>query len=1772
MTISKKKSSKPATRQSVRQSTTRSTAGPGFDFEDRVAAWLLLKALTGAPLPGIGGNAVKLQMQVEALGWDIDDILLTSVLSEDERQQLAISCKSNAQVTSSALPAEFVTRCWRQWTKPDPNPMRHGADRLALVTRGCNNAFMATWSELKKAAGGNDTALALNRMRANAKYRAVFDSVWNPARDVDVAVSDTEVVAMIDSMVVVPLDFHIAESDNEREAVAQARGLLADGTLAGGQELWEQLVAAARDTRLDPGTLDIRDVWQRLRTRFALKDHPEYGGSWQRLRARTRDYRATIETALPSGATLDRTTTINELMAAMDADSVCVIFGEAGVGKSALVKSMLDERLSGAEQVWFSPDTLELALAEATRADNGLVQPLGDVLNATSRSNNVLVIDAAERIGSGCVPKTKALINSLTFEQDHCSKPAWRVLIVTQSEAWIGGSVRQLCTTTAPSNLEIQQLPVATVSQILRATDGLQWLTSHDDAVSALTNLRTLAWVIQSAPEFKVGESEMSLTVIADRLWRLWTDQKLSIHGLLIRLAEREANFEHSFPVSEFDGRDATLLESLPSACPLRTNDATNRIHFQHDLAADWARYQRLKEIAEDTSRWAAYAGNPFWHGALRMLGQLLLRRQIGDRTAWDVALEATEKQRDLMPLADDVLLDALFLDLHAEALLDARAEMLLENNGARLLRLVSRFEHVATVPGVSAEMLSRFSDLGLYLEAQFRMPVIGRWPAMARFLAKHRDRIAKLTSPVIASLCQRWLTSIPLILPDGTATPYRREFAEIALSSAREMQLIRAKGIWAVGDGEVGIYRAAFSGAPDLPVEVSEWALEMARRRPIRADIVEQAAAYYAEQANAHEERLKNDPEYRRRHDRLRSSAMPIGLSSEGLPPWPLGPQGRVDDRFREAVLRSAEFQELMRARPEVAGEVLLACVIEDHPVRDYSSHRDMEHDLGVAFENEGYPTAPWKSPFYAFLQINADVALDFLLQLVDFSTELWVQAVRRRNGCEPSALTLRFSDGAHRDYLGNRWVFNWSNDNSTFIGQLHSTLAALERWLCNLIDEGEDVAARLDEILCNTSSVAVLGVLVNVGKHKPKSFKGPLLPLLASIEMYLWDSQRVDENALRFDSMAWVRRGEAAFDMAKAWVFSPYRQQKLRTLVSEIVTSDNELGEFIVTASSQWEAPTTGKEALELKIMVAELDYRNFETVIDPETAKPAVQFSYPTDVATDIATFEQNHLRARQALYFPEQCRRVLNSSYALNAREASEVASLMTALYGAEDVELEPDMKRVPLVAAAVVLLLRAKEWLSDQAGVAQHARAILERVWTELADYSTSLERRFPMAPSHLEFVAYYAVEEWIEDPSADADERLLRVLTSGDDIAAQIVVGSAYRNRLTLRSRWWRLLFIALLWSGLSMLAPQYGDEEYAGQRWQRWRRWLLTRSLSIGNATPSMIYPLGIARRVDRLEFRRLQRRYAQDGHHLNPEPKRPLSGGLDTDFLGLVFSWLLRGQSDAPIPADEQDTHRRLVLASWAQQTWCLTRSGDDERDDNDPMRHFGYATLEELARLILESPAAAAPSLWRPVFGLGPRGHYAINYFIASWFALVTETTDAKVFANRWRSMAEFLIFNDDWSRIGLWFHAEQIQRHVLGFGATDMLQRSKDHDSIILGLRELYEAWAKQRLVGEEDNLAGFCGFLSAEVGKPLRMQGVRWLTEAMKSNHRVGNWRRDQTSSAFVTFLDVLVSQHSEDLIRNEEARQALLTLAAHAVSRQLTAAQALQDRIRGLKR
>ena len=127
-----KKSAKSKTSNGVRRtpSPLRSTSGAGFAFEDLISAWLQVKMLTGEQVPAIGGTGTRLQAQVSALGWRIDDLLITTQGNAGTFGRLAVSVKGNLQVSTSGLPEDFVKLAWEQWRAPQ-GPMIRSDDGLA---------------------------------------------------------------------------------------------------------------------------------------------------------------------------------------------------------------------------------------------------------------------------------------------------------------------------------------------------------------------------------------------------------------------------------------------------------------------------------------------------------------------------------------------------------------------------------------------------------------------------------------------------------------------------------------------------------------------------------------------------------------------------------------------------------------------------------------------------------------------------------------------------------------------------------------------------------------------------------------------------------------------------------------------------------------------------------------------------------------------------------------------------------------------------------------------------------------------------------------------------------------------------------------------------------------------------------------------------------------------------------------------------------------------------------------------------------------------------------------------------------------------------------------------------------------------------------------------------------------------------------------------------------------------------------------------------------
>ena len=122
----------------------KNTGGGGFAFEDEVCAWLLACTLVGEPAFGQAlGVPDHLDFQTSASGWLLDDILVTTQ-SGTVRRRVALSVKSNKQLTARRAPQDFVKAIWEQSMHIGSDAFDASSDFMGLLTTPLPGAARAS--------------------------------------------------------------------------------------------------------------------------------------------------------------------------------------------------------------------------------------------------------------------------------------------------------------------------------------------------------------------------------------------------------------------------------------------------------------------------------------------------------------------------------------------------------------------------------------------------------------------------------------------------------------------------------------------------------------------------------------------------------------------------------------------------------------------------------------------------------------------------------------------------------------------------------------------------------------------------------------------------------------------------------------------------------------------------------------------------------------------------------------------------------------------------------------------------------------------------------------------------------------------------------------------------------------------------------------------------------------------------------------------------------------------------------------------------------------------------------------------------------------------------------------------------------------------------------------------------------------------------------------------------------------------------------------------
>ncbi len=1696
--------------------------------------------LRGAPLAIASVYATEIRWQTRN---QIDDLAVLGQDAQGARHDFALSCKSSVQVTANGLPQDFVEAAWLHLRA---HAAAHGLCRAVLMARDNHPPFNALWADIKGWCA-EGPAEAGGRIADSNKHARIFAGITEAVHRHNPEIVQEELIQFVRAIDVLSFDFQLATSKDEAAAAASCRAVLASEDAREAGRLWEALLVLAKTKRHAGGTLDIQSLNSTLRQEFSLKAHPNYAASWATLQALSEHRIELVETKLPSGFAVARASEREKLVASLGRSNLTIVHGDSGVGKSALVLTSLREEFGNDGLVWFRSSDVERFMHANEGPAIGPTHALPEVLLAAACKTNRLVIDSAERMSDEVVKFLAALVRRLCGPLADASSPGWRVVVVTQSSALDTLAPLRFAVATADDCLEIDLIEKADVRRALQSVAELSWLTSDGDAVEVMRNLKTLAWIVQAKNAFNhVPGTTVSRIAIADHLWRHWTEGRNLLQQLMINMAEREAAFEPVITRRELEPALLAEIDRLPSTCPVRMT-SRGRLEFRHDLAADWARYQRLQEIGDTPSQWGALAANPLWHSAIRMLGQQLLRQPTEQGTAWDQAYRQLETSEGTLRSGADLLLDALCLDPHADKWLDERTELLFDENGKRLDRMLERFHHIATVPLVSEPSGDR--SMGFYIEATMRSPIYGRWGPVVRFLRRNLERVAPLGSAPVARLCETWLKTTPLLL-SGRPTFFRRELAEVAVATAREVQLELMKSRYGYDRGEQAIYAAAFAAAPDLPEEVVAWALEMARRRPARTDLIQRKKEHDQEQARIHRERLESDAEYRERLSRVAKGSGIGYLGPRKLPPWPLGAKGRIATEFQRSCCHRSVLGALMLARPEIAAELLLAVVIDDQPHEERSD--GFERNYGLAFNQDGDPAIYWKSAFYQFLHINPTMALNTLIQLVDFCTKRWCEGVAKKSKEVPPHITIALADGSAKNLFGNGHVYVWSYERRMHMGHMTAALHALERWLWERCEAGQDITATIDTILQMATSVAVLPALINVAKAHPKQFAGRLQQFLAIPELHFWDYQERQALPFRFDAYSWWRSGEELFQFARHWLQAPSRNHSLGEFALEQQRADAAFAATMRSSLQAWLAanPDVGDRE---RVFLAALDSANYT-----QNSDGTYQFVAPLDDATtdEAAPSELDQLR-----WAPQIGQHILQSSGILSDEQALELVRMIDAIEG--HAELETKEKEDGRVALAAVLLVKAEGWLVRNSDWRKRCVATVSAA-LEGEEGETVYGRRMRLGRTTLDFAGPAIVTRWLQNPDDPEWCRLLvRFMTSLHEGAVRMVIATAHRNRERLGSKWDCLLQIAALWSALLALKTRF-DEVGDNRNWRNWHARLQCLDISDAATFPHESTLVELARRVERLHQLRYRnsnkqypdRRAAAEGRHL--------SWGLDTGVLEEAFDWALIWSRDDDVQVDQPSCE--MALAVWSFETWRLFEEPD--REDRLPCQ-LGYRALDALGRISAQETPERSRRYWNPVLSLGAEANAATSYFTGAFFARFTKAANAGNLAGTWRGMLEFVLADSALTEGRHWHDGEKTLRSLLGFGVEALISGMPGSASIVGGMRDLYAAWAVRYLTRDEDNITAYAYFLTRSVAIQLRGDGIRQIAQALvtRTHHRFD--RHARTGETLIELIELALSENAGS---NDELRPAILSIADVLVAQRVPTALALQDRIRRLRR
>ncbi len=1699
----------------------KSTGGGGYNFEDEVSAYFLSCLLTSRPPfePELG-VIQQIDFQTRSDGWFLDDILLT-LKCGNSSCHCALSIKNSRQFTNNGAPHDFVRVAWEQLLHEGADKFQENQDFLGLISLPSSPDLNKDIQELLKLARAQDPEKMVARMNqpyyVSEQKRKLFKSFSCPS---DLAqkrnIKEEDSVRLLKHIIIREQTSDLLKKEAHRNCVDALRSRDSDEW----SKLLDRLLSISGEYRSNAGSLNLQKLLPLIKNDFRLKDYPEYDSDWNILRENSRNMLKSIPTKIGGTIQLPRTSVLNHIEAEFKKNKAVLLLGASGSGKTVITKLWAESHSSEQEVLWWDASDFE---TEGASVPAGLGHSLYEILNTTARSEAFVVIDGLDRLygrGRG-FRNISILLSNLNLERNDSP---WKVLVTCQTEEW-GRISKELLENNIYVQWNIVQIEEPSSQELNKVWERfpvLKKLASRSHLENLLFKPKILDLLTDKLlPDFNenmltwVGESDL-----IEWFWK--SDVENQKEGLALSqsaqlLAVKLAD-ELRTEIPLVDCKEITHIDNLVK---LRILKNTNRgISFDHDLYGDWARQRVLLQKASDLKSYLDHRDtSPLWHRAVRFLGLHLLEKN-EDVAEWHRIFSSLQEKDESPNLFQDLLLESAIFAADSLTILERLWIVLSENNGVLLWRLLGRFIYSATYPDPRIVELVKTAnpDFEITAKTMMRIPHESYWIPMLKFIYAHLMDMVNLAGEKIAEIADCWLRR--------GGKELRKEAAEIALRSAQ--RIIDLNSQRSLENLEIYGYRALLAAVAEIPDKTRQLILRLAGR--IKPDLP---------QYNANTEKKELN---------FGSNSLPLVSVTKS---WSDGPQFPVDKKFKWVCLEGDALYPLISSDPKLAVELILALLIKEPGKQDCFLQRIPGiNDLSIDPVHQWSPAMYVTGPFLYFLKVHPEEGLDLIVRLINFATERWAENWQGEG--EPPGVSVKIA-GKRRTYLGDIHVYKWST-GSGILSSIQSALMALEWWLYDLKNSGEEIKDTLKLLLKKSNSLAVIGVLLQVGKRYPEYFVSILKPFLGAPQFYAWDKQQ------------YLGGFFADYNQElNAWYLLPHRKQMLIRFALKMFSEDPKTRSFFKRAISSWEQDQDNTaKFLTLKEVEAFqecFNMKNYKKIRD-DSGNYFWQFNPPRRLE-ESASVGVVPLDQKQLSKFIFQCNQLHVTRHPIWEGTPEGFWQVLQIIEAQKETLNNEnfDLWAEDAISAGIsVLICFYSEWLKQNPE---------KEVWCR--ERIIKIAMNPPKPHGEIGFLD--------NNPGTTSDFRWDGYCARALPILwAENLDSQELKRGMALLASHFRYDTVKILFHALAGVRDKTGQKSKELQHFSL--RWAVVRQEWNSTSHKSSLPYEQLELRMKEIEnfvhggvspgippWQELVEKVVGKDQSENKVESVTGSVGSNLDLLQVraAFDWL-------PDLAEAKDAQERSEWIEYYKQALQFTlQEGKEmiERNIGISPSEWSDWLFQRIAKLILSLEPSEQPELfWKPILELRGWDYLWINEFLGSWFLNGLSAASAKDnFLREWKEMLEYAFSSPKWKyETGFYWRLDETWIRVMGFAQQPIKADlwAEQHRSIVRELKPFYFRWAERCLVIPRCAV-NFMVFLQQPAAVEILCDGLIWL------NDRSGNgsivWNDQGAQTILANLLHYSLQYHCEMIRENTPAFEAFKNLLKLLSERQHPESFVLQEEL-----